>query len=119
MKLRYILPGCYLLLTGCQQQPSAPVNSDAQVQQLSALVASAGWLRDNCANTTIPDDARLIDAAREQGKMKGWNSHNITPQAIRNASIQRYAAISADTQSPNEKCAALNASAAPFLATLK
>ena len=85
------------------------------MQQLSALVASASWLRDNCARADIPAQSTLIEVAMKQGQKRGWDMRKITVQDVQTASTQRYNALSEDTQPKDQKCAALNNSAAPFL----
>lgn len=119
MKLHKTLPLICLFLAACQQQTKHESATPTQIQQLSALVASASWLRDNCARTDIPGQQKLIDAALEQAKLKGWRMDSISKNDIQNASLQRYQALTNDTQKKEEKCAVLNSSAAPFLQKIK
>ncbi|RDK12989.1 MULTISPECIES: type II secretion system pilot lipoprotein GspS [Enterobacterales] len=115
MKLCRFIPAFGLLLAACQTSSPSEISSSSQVQQLSALVASASWLRDNCARADIPAQSKLIEVAIKQGQKRGWDMRKITVQDVQTASTQRYNALSEDTQPKDQKCAALNNSAAPFL----
>lgn len=106
------------LLTACQQRPAPSVAQETQVQQLSALIAAANWLRDNCARSDIPDTQRVTAHALAQAQARGWNTRAIASPTLALAAEQRYQALSDDNQTPTEKCAALNASAVPFLQQL-
>lgn len=104
-----------IVLSGCQQNRQSPTFQPEQLNQLAALVAGSNWTRDYCQRSDIPDRQTLLRGAIHLAEKRGWNSKQIAPQTLNNTSHQRYDALTMDSQSTSQKCAALNVALAPFL----
>lgn len=107
-----------LTLVGCQSQPGgkpADVPVTSQLAQLSSLVASASWLKQNCHRGDIPDEAILANKALDLAKERGWTVDRNFRQQFAQQVSTRISALDADSPSQSVKCAALNRAAVPFI----
>lgn len=105
-----------LALTACQHhQPAAAVTVAGQLSQLSAVVASASWLRQNCNRSDIPADDRLAASALLLAAERGWATPPDFRQQLAAQVASRMSALDADAPTLADKCAALNQSSAPFI----
>lgn len=115
--IRLILPASFaLLLTACQQHATPETQPTVNLDQVATVVAASKWVKTHCDRSDIPDQDTLIRNALAQGKVENGRADN---QALMQAVNQRYDAIDSDGQSRSQKCAALNASLAPFLQKIK
>lgn len=105
------------LLAGCQQTPNKPQPPvTAQLDQLSALLASSQFLRQNCSRADIPAEAQLQQATLQVAKQRGWNTEVADYQQLPARVQTRYQALLQDSTPATEKCATLNRSTARFIA---
>ncbi|WP_042959260.1 type II secretion system pilot lipoprotein GspS [Erwinia tasmaniensis] len=107
-----------LTLVGCQSSQSskpAAIPVTSQLAQLSSLVASASWLKQNCHRGDIPDKVILVNKALDLAKERGWTVDRNFRQQFAQQVSTRISALDADSPSQSVKCAALNQAVVPFI----
>ncbi|CCG88280.1 type II secretion system pilot lipoprotein GspS [Erwinia piriflorinigrans] len=107
-----------LTLIGCQSHNNgklAAVPVTSQLAQLSSLVASASWLKQNCHRDDIPADAVLANKALDLAKERGWKVDQSFRQQLAQQVSIRIGALDADRPSQSDKCTALNQAAVSFI----
>ena len=115
--IRFILPASFaLLLTACQQHATPETQPAVNLDQVATVVAASKWVKTHCDRSDIPDQNPLMRNALAQGKVESGQTDS---RALMQAVNQRYDAIDRDGQTRSQKCAALNASLAPFLQKIK
>lgn len=104
-----------LLLTACQQQPHAPQTPpDAQRQQIASLIAGTRYLKYQCAQTALPSDGKIEQAAYRVAQERGW-----APSSdVAAYSETLYQGLLHDVTSPAEQCAEFNQLLQPFIISL-
>lgn len=103
------------VLSGCQHRQHPPVTAEAQISQLSSLVAGAAWLRDRCERKDIAADNVLMNAALQQAEARGWANGRDVYSQLAVAVSARYQALTDDSVAQTVKCATLNQALARFL----
>lgn len=105
-----------LVLSGCQQHASIdPATVQKQNEQLASLVAAGNYLRQQCAENTIPDNEMLLKRAEAEGASRGWDIGALRMDAINKEAALRYHALESDNTQREDKCSALKRSAARFI----
>ncbi|MGV3345373.1 type II secretion system pilot lipoprotein GspS [Enterobacteriaceae bacterium LUAb1] len=105
-----------LLLAGCQQRMSPSVSPlDAQIQQLSSMVAASDWLRDHCNRSDIPVQRALLRETMTLATERGLRFTEPELKKIQAETEDRYQEISADTTDKSAKCSTLTHEAMPLL----
>lgn len=72
-----ILITATFLLSACQQskkQDNLTLSEQAQLKMLVSVIAGSKVLKTQCQKIDIPNDDKLIKAAVESAKAKGWNT---------------------------------------------
>lgn len=114
---RLALPACFALFLSACQSDSVPRTLPVTKQdQIATIVAASKWVNNHCDRSDIPSQEALIRSALTQGKV---SSVQADEQMLMQAINQRYDAIDKDGLPRSQKCAALNASLAPFLQKIK
>jgi general secretion pathway protein S len=108
-----------MLMQGCQQSSRSyaeetPVQK--QLAQLSAILASSEYLRNQCNRNDIPDKKDLTQKALNMAKDRGWDSGAQAYKNLNALTEQRYQHLLNDETPKKEKCSLLSQVVAPFVA---
>ncbi|MFK3839641.1 MULTISPECIES: type II secretion system pilot lipoprotein GspS [Serratia] len=109
-----------LLIAGCQQKAHKPVPPlQAQLDQLSTMLAGSHFLRQNCHRSDIPDDVKLQRTAMRVAEHRGWDTHAAGYQQLPAMAQARYLAVLEDRQLLTDKCTVMENRTANFIAAAK
>lgn len=109
-----------VFLVGCQQTAHKPPPAlQAQLDQLSTLLAGSHFLRQNCGRADIPDDVKLQRTAMRVAEHRGWDTQAAGYQQLPALAQARYLAVLEDRQLLTDKCAVMNNRTANFIAAAK
>lgn len=105
-----------LLVNGCQRPTNrAPVvGSPQQIEQLSALISGAMYLRQECQREDIPDESILMQTAMKLAMERNWDTKAPVYQALKGKSQTRYQALVEEIGIDNNQCSSLNLLLADF-----
>ncbi|MGE4802326.1 type II secretion system pilot lipoprotein GspS [Yersinia hibernica] len=107
-KLSWFLP--LVLLAGCQQ----PVNkkpqptAQQQIKQLSALIAGAHYLQQQCQRTDVPKEAVLVKTALNLAASRHWDTSVPAYKLLGEHSQERYLALVKENKAEQPLCTELN-----------
>ncbi|CNL78781.1 putative secretion protein [Yersinia aldovae] len=107
-KLFWFLP--LVLLTGCQQSINKPTQPTAQqqIKQLSALIAGAHYLQNECQRTDVPDEAVLVKTALKLADSRHWDTNVPAYKLLGEHSKERYQALVKENSAEKPLCSELN-----------
>ncbi|WP_380183830.1 type II secretion system pilot lipoprotein GspS [Kalamiella sp. sgz302252] len=110
-----IISVCFTL-SGCQHAGRAVPEPARQVEQLSALIAGGNYLREQCAQTNLPDANTLTTRALALAEQRGWDRHAADYHRLVPLSAEKERLIAKDPLNEKDKCQKLQDSLALFIA---
>lgn len=103
------------IMTGCHHsRVNAPIATE-QVEQLASLIAGGSYLRQQCAQTTLPDEQALTARALGLAEKRGWNTRAAEYKSLYLISMKKQQLIDEDPRLTEEKCRKLADSLLPFI----
>ncbi|MGG7668665.1 type II secretion system pilot lipoprotein GspS [Yersinia sp. J1] len=85
-----------------------------QIEQLSALISGAMYLRQECQRKDIPDESILMQTAVKLAMERNWDTKAPAYQALKGKSQARYQALVEEIGTDNNQCSSLNLLLADF-----
>lgn len=117
----WLLSFFLLGLVGCQQQrneqKSAGVTVNQQIEQVASLIAGTQYLKRHCNRSDLPEDAVIKKVAYKAAQQRGWDTSAYGTLGAYSDTI--YQRLTDDSTPEQTKCATFNKQLAPFTAELR